>query len=800
MQDYLLLFIIFLFVPALVTAEGYKIPSEKIQEIYDIPPLLYLQFKEYEGITLEKEYLSEITLKDLAREELGLAGEKINPAINGLHNNFPETTLRTVDLLTNERKKLQLPETIRIRFSIFSPDNKLLAIVSEEEDGINLGIYDLIHDKYRTVEELQLNDALDIELQWFNDNRHLLAQAVFQGRGDCPKPPVVPERPLIESNYGKTSQTRTYTNLLKNGYDEQLFDYYFTSQVVIIDAVKLKYKNIGKPGIFSSLELSPNNEYILVSEIKKPYSCELPWQRFPREYQLWDIKGKKLRTLSERPLSDEIPIGGVYNGARRYDWVPQQPAAMIWVETLDDGDPKKEVEHRDKLMILEDIKHGEAREVLRLEQRYSRINWSEKPGWFIIYEYDRDKLWMRGWLTSLAGDTPIKVDDRSIQDQYNYPGELLSRNNEYNHKLFIFENDQVYFLNARGASPEGRFPYLAKVNLLTGEKEELFRSREGYLETPICFLDTSLTQIGIRSQNQSNPRNYYIYDTETKAIHWLTDYKNPYPEWAILPKEIIYYERADSVTLSGTLYLPPDWDGSTRLPLVINAYPEEYTDLATAGQSDKTAETFNSFYGASIKYFALAGYAVLADASIPIIGNPETVNETFISQTCLSVEAAITYLAKKGVIDPEKVGITGHSYGAFMVANILAHSDLCRAGIAKSGAYNRTLTPFGFQSERRTLWEAKDFYINVSPFMHADKITEPLLLIHGENDDNSGTYPIQSSRMYDAIKGNGGTSRLVLLPLEKHGYEARESNLHVIAEMIEWFDRFVKNAESLPEE
>ena len=795
MQEIIILFIVLLIVPTLLTADGYKTPSDKIQEIYNIPPLPYMQFIKYMPIALEKEYSRDVTLADLAREELGLAGEKIDPTSNGVHDKYPETVIRLVDLENGEKLELALPEGIRIRSTSLSPDKKLLAIVSEEKDGIYLGIYDLDRNKYRELKELRLNDASDINLQWYNDNRHLLANSVLKDRGKRPQPALIPEKPLIQESYGKTIQTRTYTNLLQNNLDEDLFGYFFTSQPVIIDAAKMKYKKIGKPGIYNWLELSPDNNYLIVCEILKPFSREFPWYRFPLQYKVWDQKGREVRLLAERPLSEQLPMGGVYNGKRGFEWQPQMAASIVWVEALDEGDPKKEVEFRDKLMILEDIENGEAQEFMRLQQRYRYMQWSEKPGWLIVYEYDRDKLWQRGWLTNLDGAEPYNIDDRSIQDQYNYPGRLLTHRNEYNQELFIHQDNHVYYLNNKGASPEGRFPYVAKVNLLTKEKDVLFQCREGWLETPVCFIDKDFRQLVISAQNKDNPRNYYVYDTETTDIRWLTDYQNPYPEWANLPKEIIHYERADSVMLSGTLYLPPDWDGITRLPLVINAYPEEYTNQSTAGQSSKSADTFTYFSGASIRYFALAGYAVLADASIPIIGDPETVNETFISQTCQSVEAAIDHLAEKGMIDPHKVGITGHSYGAFMVANVLAHSDICVAGIAKSGAYNRTLTPFGFQSERRTFWEAKEFYYQVSPFMNADQINEPLLLIHGEEDDNSGTYPIQSKRLYDAIKGNGGTSRLVMLPLEKHGYSARESNLHVIAEMIEWFDRFLKSTE-----
>ena len=168
-------------------------------------------------------------------------------------------------------------------------------------------------------------------------------------------------------------------------------------------------------------------------------------------------------------------------------------------------------------------------------------------------------------------------------------------------------------------------------------------------------------------------------------------------------------------------------------------------------------------------------------------------HDTFLEQIVAAAQAAIDKAASMGVADPERVGVGGHSYGAFMTANLLAHCDLFGTGVARSGAYNRTLTPFGFQAERRPLWEAPEIYFKVSPFMHADKIDEPLLLIHGMMDNNSGTYPMQSERLYAAIKGNGGSARLVMLPAESHGYRARESVLHVLAEMIDWFDRHLKD-------
>jgi dipeptidyl aminopeptidase/acylaminoacyl peptidase len=128
-----------------------------------------------------------------------------------------------------------------------------------------------------------------------------------------------------------------------------------------------------------------------------------------------------------------------------------------------------------------------------------------------------------------------------------------------------------------------------------------------------------------------------------------------------------------------------------------------------------------------------------------------------------------------------------------MTANLLTHSRLFAAGIAESGAYNRTLTPFGFQNERRSYWEAPEIYNRMSPFMNADKVKDPMLLIHGMADNNSGTFPIQSESYYAALKGFGATVRLVLLPDESHGYAARESILHKHWEVLNWMNKYVRD-------
>jgi len=681
----------------------------------------------------------------------------------------------------------------KIRDYKLSPDNSKLALSEETDNGIKLLIVDVDTGHIKGIKDVIINDIFrDSGFFWLNDNETLIIKAIVSNRGQAPEKPMIPESPVIDESSGIYSTTRTYQHLLKNNYDKLLFDHYFTSQIIKLNTNTGKFKKINLPGIYDTIKPSPDNEYLFIEKIMKPYSYQVPHFRFPRSFVIWDIKGREIQKIHDRPIQDQIPIGGTYQGPRRFQWQPLKDASLIWVEALDQGDPQKEVEHRDLVLRLPAPFNSEAEVLFKVENRFSSITWSENDDELIFADYDRDKLWSRTWFFSLKDKYLELLISRSVNDEYNYPGKLITRKTSRNEKVYLQKDNFIYFNNIYGATPEGNRPYLAKFNFKTQEKEILFRSDKDHNERMFCFADNSLNKIVIGSEDQFNPRNYFYLDIDSGNRERITNYENPYPELTNLKKELITYQREDSVSLSGTLYLPQDHQKGQKLPLIIHAYPQEFTDTSTAGQVTTSPNRFISFWGASPIYFALQGYAVLINASIPIIGDPQTVNETFITQLTQSVESAIEHLDTLGVVDPTKVGIMGHSYGAFMVANLLAHSDICVAGVAKSGAYNRTLTPFGFQSERRTLWKAKDFYVDISPFMHADKIDKPLLLIHGEDDPNSGTYPLQSRRLFQALKGTGGTSRLVILPHEGHSYHARESNLHVLAEMIEWFDKYLK--------
>jgi dipeptidyl aminopeptidase/acylaminoacyl peptidase len=544
--------------------------------------------------------------------------------------------------------------------------------------------------------------------------------------------------------------------------------------------------------------------------VHRPYSYLHPAFLFPQEVEVWDTSGKLVHKLASLPLADQIPLQGVRLGPRGVHWRPTEPATLVWAEALDDGDPKKKVAHRDRVLTLKGPFAAQPAEIFKTEHRYSGVVWGEKGGVLLISDFDRDRRWTRTQLLDAdhPQTAPRTLFSRSVNDQYGNPGTPMMRTLPTGHRAMLQYSDSIY-LAGQGATPEGDRPFLDRLNLQTLKSERLFQSAADAYETVLALLSDDAVRVITRREKPSEPPNYYVTTLLSGANtsergssasasdlkpRPLTAIKDATPQLQGIKKQLIKYKRADGVDLSFTLYLPPGYKEGTRLPTVVWAYPLEFTDTGTAGQVTGSTQRFNSIIGYSHLFFLLEGYAILDNATMPVVGDPQTMNDTYVEQIVSSAQAAVDKAVAMGVTDRERVGVGGHSYGAFMTANLLAHSDIFRAGIARSGAYNRTLTPFGFQSERRTLWEAPDTYIRVSPFMVAQKINEPILLIHGEADNNSGTFPIQSERLYQAIRGTGGAVRLVTLPLESHGYAARESTEHTLHEMITWFNKYVKNA------
>ncbi len=735
---------------------------------------------------------------DLAEPGLRLAGLRINPLNNGPHRTARCVELTLHPIPDGKERPIAIPPGARITPPAWSPDGKQFAFLRYGSKEVELWVCETKRGSPRRLRG-GINAALGEPFQWLPDSQSLLCQTIPANR---PKPPLearVPGGPLVQESTGKAAPARTFQDLLDSPYHEELFDYHATSQLALVTAKNGDTKLIGGPAIYSSIDPSPNGQLILVSRIQRPYSYQLPASMFPRAVEVLGLDGKIMFPLASLPLAEEIPIGGVRPGPRSYQWRPTHPATLVWVEALDGGDPRKKVAHRDRIQMLDAPFTDAPIELEKTEHRFQALIWAEHPDVALVREYQASRRWNRTWLINPnAPAEPARLLwDVSAQDRYGDPGTPMLRPLTNGFRVARVHEGNLYLIGA-GATPDGDRPFLDTFNLVSHRTERLYQTDEGAHESVVAMLKPDASQFITRRESPTRPANYFIRTLADGARKPLTDFPDLMPQLRSIRKQLVTYQRPDGVPLSFTLYLPADYQPGQRLPTILWAYPREFSDSDTAGQVTTTANRYTTFSGASHLFLVTQGYAVLDNATMPVIGDPKKANDTFLEQVITSAKAAVDKAVEMGITDPRRVGVGGHSYGAFMVANLMAHTDIFRAGVARSGAYNRTLTPFGFQNERRTLWEAPEIYSRMSPFMFAHRINEPLLLIHGEADNNPGTFPMQSERLYQAVKGNGGIARLVLLPHESHSYEARESVEHVLWETIQWFDKHVKRAAELP--
>lgn len=774
---------------------GYREPPQEVVDIIDAKPSPSVSLSPNREWMLLIERDAMPSIADISRRMLRLAGMRIDPVSESRFLTSFSTGMKLKKLMDKDAVTIPLPEGAKVAGWSWSHKSNAFVVRTVNAEGQQLWYVDL--ESPETPK--QLTDQLTTVMgspTWMPDGETLLVQLVPKVRGQEPEASVVPAGPNIQESSGNESPTRTYQDLLSNAYDEELFEHYATSQLAFVGP-GLDTKLVGGPGIFRSSSPSPDGKHLLVTAVQKPFSYLQTVSSFPHNIEVWDLEGNVEHLVAAVPLAENIPIEGVRTGPRSVDWMTGFDASLSWTEALDGGDPNVEAEHRDRLVQLDAPFQSEPVELFRTEHRSFGISSMNDPKVVVATDYDRDRRWIRSLMFTLGSkDDPKVMMDRSLRDRYGDPGQIVSTPDEHGHVRAIQDGDWVYRTGS-GASPKGNLPFIDRQNLKTLETERLWRCEEGKYESVVAIVEHSEGMkpiVVISSETKTTPTNYALVDLNSGQRKWLTDFEDPTPQIRDIKKQLVKYTREDGVELSATLYLPADYKPGTRLPLLVWAYPREFNDPKTAAQVSGSPSRFTRMTGISHLTFLTQGYAIMDSATMPVVGDPETMNDTFIEQIVSSAQAAIDKAVEMGVADRNRVGVGGHSYGAFMTANLLAHCDLFKAGIARSGAYNRTLTPFGFQSERRPFWEASDIYFKISPFMHADKLNEPILLVHGEADNNSGTFPIQSKRMYQAIKGNGGTVRLVMLPNESHGYRGRESVLHTQAEMIDWFDKHVKNA------
>jgi dipeptidyl aminopeptidase/acylaminoacyl peptidase len=775
------------------TAVTYQLPPQAIVDILDAPPPPTTELSPTRDTLALIERASMPPLSELAQPVLRLAGRRINPRTNGPHRAQVARAITLKSVSDGSEKKVTVPPNPALTWLGFSADGKRFAFSQQRENGIELWVGDSATGQAKSLTTAQLNASLGAPCKFVGEGQSLLCMFVSPSRGTAPAAPPVPPGPNVQEHRGKTAPVRTYQDLLTSAHDEALFDYYATSQLAFVDAATGQRTPVGTPAIFELVEVSPDTNYIAVSRIRRPYSWLVPYANFPSTIEVWDRKGAVVKQIAELPVADTVPNGGVLPGPRNVQWQPLTPATLTWAEALDNGDPKNKVPHRDRVMTFPAPFNGTPSELAKTEFRFGNLAFTD-AGAALLTENDRTKRWTRTWIIDKPGSTPRKLWDRSQEDAYGNPGSP-QRRDRASGTATIYQTGNSIYLTGTGATPEGARPFIDRLDLTTLKTERLFQTSGRTYEMVIGVLADDGSKILTRYESRTEPPNVYVRDLKTGDRRAMTNYQDPAPQLKGIQKQLVTYKRNDGVEMSATIITPPGWTPAQGpLPTLLWAYPREFVDPNMASQVTGSSDRYTSISGASHFLFLTQGYAIIDDPTMPIVGPGETANDTYIEQLVASAQAAVDRAVSLGVTDRNRVVVGGHSYGGFMTANLLAHSDIFRAGIARSGAYNRTLTPFGFQNEQRTFWEVPEIYGRMSPFYYAHKVNEPILLIHGEMDDNSGTFPIQSERFYMALKGHGATVRYVTLPYEAHGYAARESVLHTVAEMLNWANEFGKNA------
>jgi dipeptidyl aminopeptidase/acylaminoacyl peptidase len=796
-------------VPTASEPARYALPPKNVVDVFDAEPLPTTIVSPNRQVVAILQARAYPTIAELSQPMLRLAGHRVNPRTNGPHRDsgLPGTGITSIvfkRIADGRDVTVTLPAQPKISHVRFSPDGSKLAFLQTRETSVELWIADTTTGAAKAIigGRERINATRDEPCEWLRDNNTLVCDTVPAPRGVAPAAPTVPAGPDVQENDGKAAPAPTYEDLLQTVHDDRLFEYYFTSQLVAVDATSGAKSSIGKPAVFEMVATAPNGQYVLVSRIEKPYSHLVPKNGFPQRVEIWTLGGEIARTIATLPSREGVPISGVETGPRAYRWRSDQPAMLTWAEALDGGDARAKVPFRDKVMALNTPFTGQPVEIAKTEWRYASLAYTDK-GIGLLTENDRVTRRTRTWLLEGTAQ-PRKVWERKQDAAYDDPGSPIQRGagtravpqaeRRRATAAAVVQNGDYIYLWGDGATPDGDRPFVDRLNVKTLKSDRLFRSGGEALEAFVAPLNDEMTKILTRYESQKDVPNYYVRDLVANTRQPITRFADPQPQAREILRQFVTYKRADGVTLSGTLYLPPGYKQGQKLPLVMWAYPREFGDADTASQVTGSPNQFTLLRGYSHMYLLLSGYAIFDNPTMPIVGPGETANDTYVEQLVASAEAAVNKVVEMGVTDRDHIGVGGHSYGGFMTANLLAHTRLFRAGFAESGAYNRSLTPFGFQNERRTFWEVPDLYAKMSPFWYADKIKDPILLMHGEADDNTGTYPINSERLYAAIKGLGGTTRLVMLPNEAHGYAARETLLHVLAERLNWFDKYVKNA------
>lgn len=778
---------------------AYQKPPQSILELADVvrAPAVSMDSKKQMMLLSYRNTFK--TLAELNQTEMRLGGLRINPVTNISSSATYLNNLKLRKVSDNKEQQVKgLPQNPLIANISWSPNEKKIAFTHTTDKGVELWVIDVATTQAKKLSTATVNANLDTPFIWFKDSENLLVKFLPKNR-----PALLvagkdlPTGPIISNSGGVVSKNATYSDLLKNRNDEINFEILANSELhkVTLNGSSSLWK---KADMFSGESFSPDGKYLLLTTIQKPFSYVVPMNRFPSKTVVTDLTAKVIKTVNEVPLSEVIPKGfsATREGKRSMNWRADKAASLSYVVALDNGDPAKNVEFRDEAFQWDAPFEQAPKSLVKTAQRFASITWGNdkiaviSDSW---YDTRNEKTYV--FNPSDANEKPRLVSDRNVQDIYADPGHFETKRNQYNRRVLAIEDNKAYLIGA-GHSKKGQFPFIDAMHLDTLEKTRVYQSTyTDKLENIQSIEDVAKGEVLVQIQSKNEYPNFYFRNIKDNQLKPITQFKSPYEGLMNFSKEVIKYTRKDGVQLSGTLYLPAGYDKAKKekLPLLLWAYPAEFKDKDSAGQSTHNPNAFIAPNYGSFIYWATRGYAVLDDAAFPIVGEGKTEpNDNFVPQLVDNAEAAINAIDALGYIDRQRVAVGGHSYGAFMTANLLTYSKLFACGIARSGAYNRTLTPFGFQREQRNYWETPEVYTKMSPFMNADKMKTPILLVHGEADNNSGTFPLQTERYFQALKGLGAQARMVILPKESHGYAAKENILHLLWEQDQFLEKCLK--------
>jgi dienelactone hydrolase len=725
---------------------------------------------------------------------------------------------------------VQLPKNILISDMVWSPDGKKIAFLSHLRQGSQVWITDVESGKVEAIHEAFVMATLtgrrryrrDVisspsqMLQW-TPNGSVITLVVPENRGAEPKRDPIPDSPIIRHTREKATPTPTYPFLLRTSYDRELFRYYTTAQLAELVPGK-PLRAIGDPAMYMNVSLSPDGLYILAEKLTEPFSFIVSYSDFPRDLVVMDMDGEILSSIRRIPLQ-EVAARRDRNGPlddlpRDVAWRPDgKGLSFLWrVPKTEEGKSKDEeekdknnngLERKDRLMLLSppfDLDRAEV--IVSSQKKFEEISYGVDGRYAFAKISGRGEDFEKG--TDIVaydlGKTPPKrivlLKDIEEENPLEMPGNIL-RTMSGNGVISALTSSDGGAIYLQGEGYRKDFinrPFIDRIEIETGKKERIFESAADMYERPLVALDGDLKAIVVSRESRTVFPDSWLWK-EGGSVMRLTSNRNPFPEFADCKREDFVFERRDGLEIRGHISLPVGYQSGEKVPAVFWTYPREYGSFKEYERAALRRHNLNAFLQLSTRnasdIWLSQGYAVVVP-DIPIIGEDEDYNNNYITHLVDSMYAAIRKVDELGNVDVDHLGHGGHSYGAFATANILARTPFFKAGIAGDGAYNRTLTPMTFQSERRFIWEAQDVYLEMSPFFQADHIDTPLLMYHGAVDNNTGTFLIQSERLIQALTGLGKNAVLYIYPFESHGPRCKETYMDMWARWLSFFDIYVK--------